>query len=517
MAASIRMKISLPILVMNIVVLVAFTIIFISVQVGVSRAVSDRDAVINLARNIDAINVRIRDGILTAEDRFAVSAAQTSLAVLEGISAIEAEFPEQARQFRDEYLAFFSGLVSVNSMFNENRQEEGRRRMQELEALRERINVVEAELLSAAAIRYSAAVSATTVAMLGSFLGFVLLSLVILLILIPRMILNPIGRAMTDMTRVAEGDLSGEITVRSRDEIGKMSAALSSMVTRLREVIGTVQRSAHEVSAGSREISSITDHLSQGAAGQASATEEVSANMEEMSASISRNAENSRAARDIANQAAQNAHQGGQVVQQTLSAMRNIADRVGIIEEIARNTNLLALNAAIEAARAGESGKGFAVVAGEVRKLAERSGTAASEISQVSRQSVGIAEEAGQLLEKIVADVGRTAELMKEISAAGEEQRSGAQQINGSLVQLDQVVQQNASSSEELASMAEQLMAQARSMEEATSFFRVEDGTPSIRIQQDRQAIPQTRAVKPTGVQLLENQSAIGQEAKNAE
>jgi methyl-accepting chemotaxis protein len=492
MTASIRLKISMPILVMNIVVLLAFLFIYVSVQVGLNQAVDQREQVLELARNVDALNIQIRDGILTTEDRFAIEAAQTSLLVLEGLDEIAEQFPEQAEQFRGEYLGFFSGLVSINSLFNENRQDEGRLRLQELEVLVDRMATVQQQVLDSAAEQYSAALAQTTVAMLSSFLVFVFISLLILLLLIPRMILHPIERAMKDMTRVASGDLGGQIVVKSQDEIGKMSAALATMVARLREVIGTVQGSAHEVSSGSREISSITDHLSQGAAGQASATEEVSASMEQMGSSITKNSENSGVATGIAKQAAENATHGAEVVQRTLDAMRDIASRVGIIEDIARNTNLLALNAAIEAARAGESGRGFAVVAGEVRKLAERSGSAAGEIAEVSTKSVLVAEEAGQLLETVVADVKRTAELMVEISSAGAEQRSGAEQINSSLTQLDQVIQQNASSSEELASMSEQLMAQAQAMDEATRFFQLGDYVQDAPA--GRQALPEPQS-----------------------
>lgn len=474
MSASIRQKISIPVIAMNIVVLVAFGSIFLFIQNGIGQAVEDRSRVVELARTVDRINVAIRDGILTAEDRFAVQAAEFSLQALQAIDRIAISFPSQARVFREQYLEFFSGLVAVNSLFNENRQVEGRTRLEDLDELLGRMAVVERDLIETADRGYAIALASTVTAMITSFVVFLGMSLIILLLLIPRMIIRPIQQTMNDMSHVAEGDLTREISVRSSDEIGRMSTALVEMVKRLREILGTVQQSAHEVSGGSREISAITDHVSEGASGQAASTEEVAASMEEMSSSINRSSDSSEIATKIATQAAENAKSGGEAVQKTIAAMHDIVSRVSIIEDIARNTNLLALNAAIEAARAGDAGKGFAVVAGEVRKLAERSGLAASEIAQVSGDSVTVAEEAGRLLEAIVTDSKQTAELMIEITAAGSEQRSGAAQINAALAQLDQVVQQNATSSEELSSMAEQLMAQSQALDEATRYFRIE-------------------------------------------
>jgi len=167
-------------------------------------------------------------------------------------------------------------------------------------------------------------------------------------------------------------------------------------------------------------------------------------------------------------------------VVQAVSAMKNIAEKISIVEEIARQTNLLALNAAIEAARAGEHGKGFAVVAAEVRKLAERSGTAAAEISQLSSSTVSVADQAGQMLVKLVPDIQRTAELVQEISAASNEQNAGAEQINKALQQLDQVIQQNASASEEMASTSEELSSQAEQLQSSISFFHL--GATAARI-----------------------------------
>uniref|UniRef100_UPI00048B0666 methyl-accepting chemotaxis protein n=1 Tax=Desulfomicrobium escambiense TaxID=29503 RepID=UPI00048B0666 len=219
--------------------------------------------------------------------------------------------------------------------------------------------------------------------------------------------------------------------------------------------------------------------------------EEVSSSMEEMSSNIRQNADNATQTEKIALKAAQDAQAGGQAVVQAVGAMKNIAEKISIVEEIARQTNLLALNAAIEAARAGEHGKGFAVVAAEVRKLAERSGTAAAEISELSSSTVSVADQAGQMLTKLVPDIQRTAELVQEISAASNEQNAGAEQINKALQQLDQVIQQNASASEEMASTSEELSSQAEQLQSTISFFHLGATVARVTRQAARRGKPQ--------------------------
>jgi len=196
--------------------------------------------------------------------------------------------------------------------------------------------------------------------------------------------------------------------------------------------------------------------------------------MEEMTSNIKQNADNALQTENIARKSAIAAEEGGRSVAATVAAMKEIASKIGIIEEIARSTNMLALNASIEAARAGEYGKGFAVVASEVGKLAERSQKEAGEISKLSKESVSIAEQAGATISALIPDIRRTAELVQEISAASNEQNSGAEQINSAIMQLDKVVQQNASASEESASMSEELASQAEQMQETMEFFKVD-------------------------------------------
>jgi methyl-accepting chemotaxis protein len=243
----------------------------------------------------------------------------------------------------------------------------------------------------------------------------------------------------------------------------------------LHNLIGNIKTATEQVASGSQTISASSSEMSRGAATQAASAEEASSSIEQMNANIRQNADNALQTEKIAIQAAQNAQDGGDAVNETLTAMKQIAEKIMIIEEIARQTNLLALNAAIEAARAGEHGKGFAVVAAEVRKLAERSQSAAGEINDLSTSSVEVAEKAGQLLQVTVPDIQKTAELVQEISAASKEQDAGAEQINRSIQQLDGVIQQNASASEEMASTAEELSSQSEQLAEMVAFFKIDD------------------------------------------
>jgi methyl-accepting chemotaxis protein len=295
----------------------------------------------------------------------------------------------------------------------------------------------------------------------------------VLALLIALSIARPMIKGVDFAREVAEGDLTTTIDVDQKDEIGMLADALRNMVQRLRGVVNDIAGASNNVSSGSQQLSSSAQEMSQGSTEQAANTEEVSSSMEEMDSNIQQNADNAAETQKIAEKASKDAERGGQSVQQTVEAMRNIAEKIGIIEEIARNTNLLALNAAIEAARAGEHGKGFAVVAAEVRRLAERSQKAAAEISDLSGNSVAVAEEAGQLLQALVPDITKTAELVQEISAASAEQRSGSQQVTQAITQLDQVVQQNASQAEEMSSMAEELSGQADQLQQTISFFTV--------------------------------------------
>ena len=288
--------------------------------------------------------------------------------------------------------------------------------------------------------------------------------------------LNNLIEAINGITenakQVAQGNLMVELKKRSEND--DLMGSLANMVAKLKEIVQEVQSAADNVASGGQELAATAQSLSQGATEQAASAEEVSSSMEEMSSSIKQNADNAIQTEKIANKSANDAREGGKAVNETVEAMKEIATKISIIEEIARQTNLLALNAAIEAARAGEHGKGFAVVASEVRKLAERSQTAAGEISELSGRSVQVAEAAGQMLTAILPDIQRTAELVQEISASSKEQDSGAEQINKAIQQLDKVIQQNASAAEEMASTTEELSSQAEQLKSSISFFSLD-------------------------------------------
>jgi methyl-accepting chemotaxis protein len=288
-----------------------------------------------------------------------------------------------------------------------------------------------------------------------------------------RMVANLQSTAVV-ANSIADGDLTAEARVLSdKDTLGK---ALIRMLENLRKTVGEVAAAAANVADGSLQMSSTAQTLSQGASEQAAAAEESTSSMEEMAASVHQNADNARQTDKIASKAATDAKSSGQAVKHTVAAMREIAEKTAIIEEIARKTDLLALNAAVEAARAGEHGKGFAVVASEVRKLAERSQMAAAEISRLTAGGVTTAEGAGALLEQLVPDINRTAELVQEIAAASTEQSTGAAQVNSAIQQLDVVIQQNAAAAEEMASTAEELSGQAAVLQSSVAFFKMEAG-----------------------------------------
>lgn len=297
--------------------------------------------------------------------------------------------------------------------------------------------------------------------------------------------MSKMSSATQEVTRLAKDVAEGHLdtAIQKRSDKDELMSALVQMTSRLKAVVEGVKSASIHISAGSRAMNDSAQMLSSGAAQQAAAAEEAASSIEEMTANIRQNADNSLQTEKIAIKAAEDAQQGGRAVEQTVEAMQAIAEKITIIEEIARQTNLLALNAAIEAARAGEHGKGFAVVAAEVRKLAERSQVAAGEINELSTSSVAVAEQAGQYLNDIVPDIQKTADLIQEISAASKEQDAGADQIGKSIQQLDSVIQQNASTAEEFASTAEQLTAQAAELEKMIEFFEmgIGDSADSVR------------------------------------
>ncbi|SMF30230.1 methyl-accepting chemotaxis sensory transducer with Cache sensor [Desulfovibrio gilichinskyi] len=302
-----------------------------------------------------------------------------------------------------------------------------------------------------------------------------ILILIFIVYLLARSIVSPIRAGVAFSQQIASGNLNASLEINQNDEIGQLASDLTGMGHKLRSVVSNVRESVEQVASGSSELSSTAETLSQSATEQAANVEEVSASMTEMASNIIKSTENALETEKIALRSAEDAEKGGTAVAHTVQAMRQIAEKISIIEDIARQTNLLALNAAIEAARAGEHGKGFAVVAAEVRKLAERSGQAASEINDLSASSVAVAESAGEMLNKMVPDIQRTAELVQEIAAASSEQNSGAEQINRAVGQLDQVIQQIASAAEEMSATSEELAGQAANLQDTMSFFTVDE------------------------------------------
>jgi len=279
--------------------------------------------------------------------------------------------------------------------------------------------------------------------------------------------------------KISTGDLSTKITDDYKGIFGELKEYVNNTIQKLETTISEVKTKADTLVEAAEEVTSTAQTLSQGASEQAASVEETSASLEEMTASIEQNAENAKQTESISTKSAKEAAEGGKAVINTVDAMKQIADKISIIEDIAYQTNLLALNAAIEAARAGEHGKGFAVVASEVRKLAERSQKSANEISSLASGSVQIAETAGRLINEIVPAINKTADLVQEISAASSEQSSGVNEVNKAMTQLDQVSQQSASASEELAAIAEELKSQAGQLLESIAFFKLADNMQS--------------------------------------
>ena len=344
--------------------------------------------------------------------------------------------------------------------------------------------------------------------MLTIFLIIIVVSIVIAWFII-NTIASGLNEAKGHLQKIADGDLTIVIENKRNNEIGELLNYLAKMVEKLKEVITGVSITSDNIAAASVEMSSTSQQMSQGSQEQAASAEEISSSMEEMTANIQQNTDNAHQTEKIAVKAAEEMKEGSSSVLQTVDSMKKIADKIGIIGEIARQTNLLALNAAVEAARAGDHGKGFAVVAAEVRKLAERSQIAAEEINTLSSNSVHVADRSGRLLEQIVPNIQNTAKLVQEIAASSSEQNNGAEQVNSAIQNLNQVIQQNAAGAEEIASSSEELSAQAGQLKDMVAFFKIDHKkTGSVNFENtNRRTAPavastygQTNSHRPTTV-----------------
>ncbi len=310
---------------------------------------------------------------------------------------------------------------------------------------------------------------------LTAVFGALAIVIIAIIFLILRRAMTPLTALAALARGVANGDLNQTVPVSSQDEIGNTVGALNEMVAILRRVAREIKTASDRVAGGAAQMSATADQVAQGVAQQGAAMEQTTAAMEEIAASVKQNADNATLTNELAGRASTEAQASGAAVVETATAVKIIAEKIRIIEEIARKTDLLALNAAVEAARAGDHGKGFAVVASEVRKLAERSATAAAEISQLSKQGVTLAEGAGTMLSALVPGIRKTAALVQEVSTASREQSTGITQTNQALHDLDQVTQQNAAAGEHMAGTARELAGQAEQLQSAAAFFQLDD------------------------------------------
>lgn len=304
--------------------------------------------------------------------------------------------------------------------------------------------------------------------------------LVVLAYYINRIIIAPMKYLVLSSRRIADGDLTFDIETRRKDEIGKVLSSMQEMIIRLRQVIREVRTASDSLFSEAQQVSATSQSLSQASSEQAASVEETTASIEQISASINLTTENSKVTDSMAGKASEQAVEGGQAVRSTVEAMKKIAGKIGIVDDIAYQTNLLALNAAIEAARAGEHGKGFSVVAAEVRKLAERSQVAAREIGELAGSSVSLAETAGKLIDEMLPSINKTSELVQEIATASKEQATGVAQISGAMGQLNQTTQQNASASEELAATAEEMNGQTEQLRDVMTFFKLDNADAGV-------------------------------------
>ena len=370
-------------------------------------------------------------------------------------------------QYRKDFLALVEGYKAVGLTPSEGSQGVMRKAVQSTDEMIEQIDKDLSQAIDekiAASNRNMVLISLVAAALLIVFGIFII-----------RSVLKQLGGdpayVAGIVAAVAQGNLAVKIDAPPGDS-SSILAAINGMVAKLSQIISEVKTAGDALSNAASQVSATAQSLSQSSSEQAASVEETTASIEQMTASINQNTENAKVTDSMATKSSHEAIDGGRAVKETVEAMKSIADKISIVDDIAYQTNLLALNAAIEAARAGEHGKGFAVVAAEVRKLAERSQVAAQEIGALAGSSVTMAEKAGKLLDEMVPSIKKTSDLVQEIAAASSEQSSGVGQINGAMGQLNQATQQNASASEQLAATAEEMGGQAQQLQELMGFFK---------------------------------------------
>lgn len=338
--------------------------------------------------------------------------------------------------------------------------------------------------VGAIAVLYSKAIAKAHTRQILKIFGGILFLSILVLVPIVALFSNSISKPIQQIVKevhdgIAQGDLRKEIAIYREDEIGELADAFRQVTRKLNEVVTQMKSASDTMASGGQVMSVGMEEMSQGSIVQAEAAEEVTSSIGEMVANIKQNADNALQTKKIGMKASEDAQKSGKAVVEVVSKMKEIAGKVALIEDITSQTRMLSLNATIEATRVQEYGKGFAVVAAEVRGLADRSQSVATEITELVTSGVMFAEKASGMLTQLVPDIQKTAELVQEISAASSEQRAGAKQINASIQHLDRIIQQHSSLSEEMASMAEKLASQAEQLQSTIQFFKI-DETPLI-------------------------------------